>query len=62
MRGREDKLIQRFCRGEILERPRRRWKSDIKMAFKQLTWKGMDLIHLVRYRALMSTIMSVQAA
>jgi hypothetical protein len=30
-----------------LERPRRRWKDNIKMYHKEIAWEGIYWIHLV---------------
>jgi hypothetical protein len=32
------------------KRPRRRWKDDIKMDFRETEWDNMDYIHLVQDR------------
>jgi hypothetical protein len=34
------------------------WKDNMKMDLKEIGWDGMDWIHLVRDRALVSTVMN----
>jgi hypothetical protein len=47
-----------------LERPRRRWKDNIKMDFRQVGWVGVDWIDLAqdrdRWRALVYTVMNLR--
>jgi hypothetical protein len=47
-----------------LGRPRRTWKSNIKMDRREIEWDGMDSIHLAQdkdqWRALVNTAMDLQ--
>jgi hypothetical protein len=44
-------------------RPRRRWEDNIKMDFRKIWFRLVDLIHLAqdrkRWRALVSTVMNI---
>jgi hypothetical protein len=46
-----------------LERPRRKWKDNIKMDLQEMGWRGMDWIDLAqdrdRWRAVVSAVMKV---
>jgi hypothetical protein len=45
-----------------LGRPRRRWKNNIKMDFREIGWGGVDWIDLVQdrdqWRAFVNTLMN----
>jgi hypothetical protein len=47
-----------------LGRPRRRWKGDIKMDWREIEWDDMDSIVLAQdrdqWRALVSTVMNLR--
>jgi hypothetical protein len=47
----------------LLERPRHRWKNNIKMDFQEVRWGGMDWIdlaqHRERSRALVNVVMNI---
>ena len=47
-----------------LERPRHRWKDDIKMDLQEVGWEGMDWIALAqdrdRWWALVNVVMNLQ--
>jgi hypothetical protein len=48
-----------------LERPRRRWENNIKMALREVRGAGMDWIDLAqdmdRWRALVNAVLSLRA-
>jgi hypothetical protein len=48
----------------LLERPRRRWEDGIKMAFREIGWRGVEWIHVAqdrdRWRALVNAVMNPQ--
>jgi hypothetical protein len=47
-----------------LERPRRRWKDNIKTDLREVGWGGMDWINLAqdrdRWRALVNAVMNLR--
>jgi hypothetical protein len=47
-----------------LERPRRRWLGNIKIALKEIGWDGVDWIDRAedrdQWRALMNTVLKLQ--
>jgi hypothetical protein len=44
--------------------PRRRWDDNIRMDFSEVSWKGVDWIHLARdrdqWRVLVNTVMNLR--
>jgi hypothetical protein len=49
-----------------LGRPRRRWKDNIKMDFREVGWGGMDWINLAqdrdRWRTLVNAVMNLRVS
>jgi hypothetical protein len=49
-----------------LERPRRRWKDNIRIYLREIGWGGMDWIDLVQdrnqWRALVKTTMNLRVS
>jgi hypothetical protein len=49
-----------------LERPRRRWKDNIKMNLREVGWGGMDWINVAqdrdRWQALVNAVMNLRVA
>jgi hypothetical protein len=47
-----------------LERPRRRWKDNVKMDLREVGWGGVDWLRLAqdrdRWRALVYTVMNIR--
>jgi hypothetical protein len=48
----------------LLERPRCRWKDNIKMGLQEVEWEGMDWIDLAqdrdRWQALVNVVMNLR--
>jgi hypothetical protein len=42
-----------------LERPRRRWKNGIIMDLREIGWRGVEWIHLVRDRERWQAVVNV---
>jgi hypothetical protein len=47
-----------------LERPRRRWEDGIRMDLREMSWWGVEWIHLAqdrnRWRALVNAVMNLR--
>jgi hypothetical protein len=58
------KLVEKSEEKIPLGRPRRRWVDNIKMAFRETGWDGMDLIDLAQdrdqWKALVKTVMNLR--
>jgi hypothetical protein len=44
--------------------PRRTWRDNIRMDFREMSWEGVDLMHLAQdkdqWRALVKTVMNIR--
>jgi hypothetical protein len=57
-------LVGRPERRSPLERPRGRWKDNIKINFQEVGWEGVDWIDIAqdrdRWRTLVNAVMNLQ--
>jgi len=49
---------------QTLEKPKHRWKDNIRMDPREIGWESVDLTHLVqdrdKWRALLNTVMNLR--
>jgi hypothetical protein len=64
MRGGYRVLVVKPEGKKLLERSRRRWKSNIKIYLHEVGWEGMDWIELAqdrdRWRALVNAVVNLR--
>jgi hypothetical protein len=56
-------LVRRFEGKRPLVRPRRRWEANIRMILREVGWKGLDWVQLVKdreqWRVLVNRVMNL---